>query len=343
MRVLLTGHRGYVGTVLTTMLVDAGHDVVGCDIDLFERATYPSGQREVAIPAIERDVRDITPGDLEGFDAVLHLAGLSNDPLGDLDPALTAQINHLASVELARSSKAAGVERFVFSSSCSNYGAGGKDMLDEGSDFNPVTPYGHSKADTERDVAPMADDNFSPTFLRSSTAYGVSPRLRFDLVLNNLTAWAYTTGEVFMKSDGTPWRPIVHIEDMAAAFVATLDAPREAIHNEAFNVGSTAENYRISELAELVAATVPDSRVEYAEGAGPDTRTYRVNCDKIADVLPTYKPTWTAQKGIDELLASYQAVGIDPADFEGPRYKRIDHLKMLLADGVIAGDLRRIS
>ncbi len=339
MRVLVTGHNGYVGTVLVPMLQRAGHDVVGLDTDLYQAATF-GDETTTPIPAINKDVRDVTRADIDGFDAILHLAGLSNDPLGDLNPELTYEINHRASVQLAEIAKEVGVERYVFSSSCSNYGAGVDDWLNEESAFNPVTPYGRSKVMVEQDVAKMADDRFSPTFLRSATAYGVSPRLRFDLVINNLTAWAYTTGLVYLKSDGTPWRPVVHIEDMALAFVAALHAPRELIHNEAFNVGRPEENYRIRELAEIVAETVPGSRVEFAEGASPDKRNYRVDSSKIARVLPEYKPQWTARRGAQELYEAYQKVGLQLDEFEGPRYRRIDHIKMLIAEGRLDDRLR---
>lgn len=340
MRVLVTGHNGYVGTVLVPMLVKAGHDVVGLDTDLYQAATFGEENSTVAVPAIQKDVRDVTHADIDGFDAILHLAGLSNDPLGDLNPELTYEINHRASVRLAEIAKELGVERYIFSSSCSNYGAGVDDWLTEESAFNPVTPYGKSKVMVEQDVAKMADDNFSPTFLRSATAYGVSPRLRFDLVINNLTAWAYTTGLVYLKSDGTPWRPVVHIEDMALAFVAALHAPRELIHNEAFNVGRPEENYRIRELAEIVAEVVPNSRVEFAEGASPDKRNYRVDSSKIARTLPEYKPQWTARRGAQELYEAYRRVGLQVEEFEGPRYRRIDHIKMLMAEGRLDDRLR---
>lgn len=340
MRVLVTGHNGYVGTVLVPMLLDAGHEIVGLDSNLYQAATFGEEIETRNITSINKDVRDVTHADLEGIDAVLHLAGLSNDPLGDLNPELTYEINHRASVRLAELSKEMGVERYIFSSSCSNYGAGVEDWLNEESAFNPVTPYGRSKVMVEQDVAKMADDHFSPTFLRSSTAYGVSPRLRFDLVLNNLTAWAYTTGLVYLKSDGTPWRPVVHIEDMALAFVAALHAPRELIHNEAFNVGRPEENYRIRELAEIVAEVVPNSRVEFAEGASPDKRNYRVDSSKIARTLPEFKPKWTARLGAAQLYEAYQKVGLKLDDFEGPRYRRIDHIKMLISSGRLNDRLR---
>jgi nucleoside-diphosphate-sugar epimerase len=338
MRVLLTGHHGYIGAVLAPMLVDAGHDVVGLDSDLFTSCTY--GEWKESIPSIHKDVRDIDTADLEGFDAVLHLAGLSNDPLGDLNPDLTLEINHRASVRLAEYAREAGVQRFIFSSSCSNYGAAGNDILTEESAFNPVTPYGRSKVLVEQDVARLATGDFSPTFLRNATAYGVSPFLRFDLVLNNLVAWAYTTGKIMMKSDGTPWRPIVHIEDISLAFLAVLHAPREKIHNEAFNVGQTSENYRVRELAMIVKDTVPGCDVTFAEGAGPDLRNYRVNSDKIARVLPEYQPRWTARKGAQELYDSYRRYGLALDDFEGPRYKRIAHIRRLMESGAVDPSLR---
>jgi nucleoside-diphosphate-sugar epimerase len=338
MRVLVTGHKGYIGTILVPMLLAAGHETVGFDSDLYERSTFGDGIAE--IPEIRKDIRDVEKSDLEGFDAVLHLAGLSNDPLGNLNPNLTYEINHQASVRIAELSKQAGVSRYIFSSSCSNYGAGGEDLLNEESAFNPVTPYGESKVKVEQDVSKLADDNFSPTFLRNSTAYGVSPRLRFDLVLNNLVAWAFTTGKVFIKSDGTPWRPIVHIEDISRAFVAVLEAPREAIHNDAFNVGRNEDNYRIRELADIVKETVPGCQIEYAEDAGPDKRCYRVDCSKILRVVPAFKPQWNARKGAQELLDAYKKIGLTLEEFEGPKYQRIAHIKQLLSSNLLDDNLR---
>ena len=320
------------------MLQMAGHEIVGIDSDLFEHSTFGSGVP--SIPSLRKDIRDVQASDLEGFDALLHLAALSNDPLGDLNPKITYDINHLATVRLARLAKQVGISRFIFSSSCSTYGAAGDAMINEEAAFNPVTPYGHAKLLAEQDVSQLADESFSPTFLRNATAYGVSPRLRFDLVLNNLVAWAFTTGRVFVKSDGTPWRPIVHIEDIARAFIATLQAPREVVHNQAFNIGHNDENYRISELADIVEETVPGCRVEYAEDAGPDKRCYRVDCSKAARLLPEFKPQWTARRGAQELYEAYKTVGLCLEDFEGPRYKRIAHIQQLLGSGRLDESLR---
>jgi nucleoside-diphosphate-sugar epimerase len=320
------------------MLIDAGHDVAGIDTDLYEQCTF--GDAFPDIEGLKKDIRDIEKSDLEGFDAVIHLAALSNDPLGDLNPEITMEINHGASVRLAKLSKEAGVSRFLFSSSCSNYGAAGENLVDESAEFNPVTPYGISKVRVEQDLIKLADNRFSPILFRSGTAYGVSPRLRFDLVLNNLVAWALTTGKVFLKSDGTPWRPIVHIEDISRAFIAVLQAPRQVVHGQAFNVGISEENYRIRDLAEIVKDTVPNCRIEFAKDAGPDKRCYRVNCDKLPRLVPEFKPRWNARKGAKELYDAFKNANIAVEEFEGPRYRRISHIKKLLDDGQLDKSLR---
>lgn len=322
------------------MLIAQGHEVVGLDSDLFAHSTFGSQDQITEIPESTKDIRDVEASDLEGFEAILHLAALSNDPLGNLNPELTSQINHLASVKLAKLAKQVGVPRFIFSSSCSNYGAGGEDWLTEESSFNPVTPYGISKVRTEQDVSQLADDNFSPTFLRNATAFGFSPRIRFDLVLNNLVAWAFTTGRVYIKSDGTPWRPIVHIEDISRAFIAVMNAPREVVHNQGFNVGRNEDNYRIRELADIVEETVPGCKIEYAQDAGPDKRCYRVDCRKIRQAIPEFQPQWDARKGAQELYEAYQKVGLTLEEFEGPRYQRIAHVKQLLSSGKLDDTLR---
>lgn len=338
MRVLVTGSMGYIGAMLVPMLLKDGHDVVGMDTDYFSRCTFTGTLADV--PTLKMDVRDASAATVQGFDAVIHLGGLSNDPLGDYKPTLTEDINFKASVRLAQLAKQAGVQRFLFASSCSNYGAVGDQFLTEEAPFNPVTPYGVSKARVEQELRKLADESFTPVYLRASTAYGLSPRIRFDLVLNNLTAWAFTTGRVYLKSDGSPWRPIVHVEDICRAYIAALHAPREAVYNQGFNLGTTTENYQIRELAQMVAETVPGCRVDFAPDAGPDKRCYRVDCNKIARVLHGFKPQWTARRGVEQLYQVYKSIGLKLEDFEGPKFMRIAHVKKLVSEGLLDEDLR---
>jgi nucleoside-diphosphate-sugar epimerase len=338
MRILVTGHDGYIGGALVPMLQERGHEVVGLDSRLFAGCALGPEPPEVA--GSTTDIRDVTPAHFEGVDAVMHLAGISNDPLGDLRPETTYDINHIGAIRVAEAAKAAGVERYVFSSSCSLYGAHGDAPIDESAEFNPVTPYGDSKVLAERDLIAMADDDFSPTFLRNATAFGVSERVRGDLVVNNLVGLAVSTGKVLMKSDGSPWRPLVHIEDISLAFIAAVEAPREAVHLEAFNIGRTQENYRVREVAEIVADVVPGTELAFAENAGPDKRNYRVDCDKAANVLPGFEPTWTVRAGVEQLYQAYLEHGLDLDALNGPRFQRVRRIEELIANERLDPDMR---
>ena len=343
MRIFVTGVEGYIGALLAPMLEARGHDVVGTDTGYYRDGWLYSDKALKTFPRFfNRDLRRITADDLKGFDAVVHLAELSNDPLGQNKPEITYQINHLGSLNLARNAKAAGVARFVYTSSCSVYGVGSGDFLTEEAPVNPQTAYAHCKVNVERDVGGLADERFSPVFLRNATAYGPSPRMRFDIVLNNLVAWAVTKKLIYMKSDGTPWRPIAHIEDISRAFIAALEAHEEAVFNQAFNVGHTDHNYRIRDIAEIVADVVPGCKLEYSPDAGPDTRSYRVSFEKIARTLPAFKPKWDARLGAEQLYAAYRQSGLTLEEFEGPRYQRISHIKKLIDDGILDESLRHV-
>ena len=339
MRVLVTGHEGYIGAVMTEVLAAAGHEVVGLDSGLY--AGCDLGPAPAPVPVIGRDVRDVTADDLRGIDGVVHLAAISNDPIGQLNPDVTYAINHRASVRLAELAREAGASRFVFASSCSLYGAGGGDgLLDEGADFLPVTAYGESKVFGERDIAPLATDDFSPTFMRNATVYGASPRLRGDVVVNNLTGIAFATGKVVLKSDGSPWRPLVHVRDVCRVAAAILAAPRDRIHNLAVNVGRSSENYRIREVAEIVHDAIPGSSLTIADGAGPDLRNYRVDCSLLERLLPEAVPTMTVADGVQELLAWFRDHGLTAADLEGPRFTRLARISELADGGRLDDELR---
>jgi nucleoside-diphosphate-sugar epimerase len=338
MRVIVTGHHGYIGSVTVPALLAAGHDVVGIDTRFYDRCDLFTSD-----PPIEErriDVRELGVEDLRGVDAIVHLAALSNDPLGALSPELTLSINCDASVALARAAREAGVHRFVFASSCSMYGAGGGDLADEEAPLTPLTAYAESKVRAEAALHELADDSFSPVFMRNATAFGVSPRLRLDIVLNNLVAWALTTGEVRILSDGTPWRPLVHVQDIAQATAAILEAPREVVHGQAFNVGSNRDNYQVRDLAEIVAETVEGCTIEYAGSGDPDPRSYRVDFGRLATAFPRLDVRWDARAGAAELRDAYRDAGLTLTEFQGDRFIRLNRLNALLEQGALDPELR---
>jgi nucleoside-diphosphate-sugar epimerase len=340
MRVLVAGDRGYIGAVLVPFLRAAGHEVDGLDLGLYEGCDLGPALKGTGQVRF-RDMREVAPAELERYDAVICLAALSNDPVGDLNPDATYSINLDGTLHLAETAKAVGVSRFLFSSSCSLYGAAGSGAVGEDAEMFPITPYGQSKVDAERRLSLLADDNFSPVYLRNATAYGASTRLRLDIVVNNLTAIALTTGKVHLQSDGTPWRPLVHIEDISRAFLAILEAPRAVIHDQPFNVGRTEDNVQIRDVAEMVRAAVPGSRLTFAEGAGPDLRNYRADFSKLNDTFPDLKLRWSVREGIGELIAAYVRYSLTYDDFTSSRFIRLRRVRELLDQGLLDELLRR--
>jgi nucleoside-diphosphate-sugar epimerase len=339
MRVLLTGYQGYLGTVMAPILQAAGNDVTGLDSGYF--ADCVLGPEPTDPPGMRVDLRDVTTDHLRGFDAVIHLAALSNDPLGALAPRITYDINHHASVRLARLAKEAGVQRFLYASTCSVYGAAGQDLVTESAPLRPLTPYAESKVRVEDDVAAIADESFSPVFLRNATAFGFSPRLRADIVLNNLVGHAVLTGDVRVLSDGTPWRPLVHARDIATAFLLALEAPTDKIHCAAYNVGTESNNLTVAEIAQSVVEVVPGAKLLITGETGADPRSYRVDFSAFRNALG-FEAAWSIPDGAAELYKEYVSAGLTEHDF-AKRFTRLAHLEALRAAGVLDESMRRIT
>ena len=331
MKILVTGTEGYLGCLLAPTLIAEGHDVVGVDSGFYKMGWLYNGTPATPF-TLDKDIRALTVEDFDGVDAVVHMAELSNDPLGQLSPGLTHEVNHKGSVRLAEVAKRAGVKKFVYMSSCSVYGVASDRDVTEESPTNPQTAYADCKTLVERDVMPLADADFSPTFMRNATAFGASPRMRFDLVLNNLAGLAWTTKEIAMTSDGTPWRPLVHGLDIAQAITCVLDAPDDVVRGEIFNVGDTAQNYQVKEIAEAIAAVFPDCALSFGD-SGADNRSYRVSFEKINTKLPGFKCEWTAQRGAEQLRELFERIDLTAEDFQSRRYTRIAQLEWLLATG----------
>jgi nucleoside-diphosphate-sugar epimerase len=339
MRILVTGTEGYIGSILAPILMKSGHEVVGVDTGFYRDGWLYSNHQDTPFQPkmLNKDLRNLEPSDLEGIEAVIHLAELSNDPLGQNNPEVTYKINHQGSVNLAALCKDAGINRFVYTSSCSVYGAGSGDFLDEKSAVNPQTAYAECKVMVEKDVGAMADDSFSPVFLRNATAYGASPRMRFDIVLNDLSGIAWTENKIAMISDGTPWRPLVHVQDICAAIQCAVEAPTSAIHNQIFNVGHSDNNYRVKEIAEIVGGVFPGCEVTFGDSGG-DNRSYRVNFDKIASQLPGFECKWNAESGAQQLKAVYEQINMSSDVFRAKPFTRIKQLVYLIETNQIDRD-----
>lgn len=341
--ILVTGNTGYIGAVLTKFLMEHSYKVVGLDTKYYEGCKFYSEEVR-PFRQIIKDIRDVNEIDLEGITAIVHLAALSNDPLGEINPSLTHQINYFASVKLAKLAKRLGIQRFIFSSSCSVYGiAVGDKPLTEESEFNPITAYAKAKVEAEREISKLADNNFHPVFMRNATVYGISPSLRLDLVVNNLVAWAYCTGKITIMSDGTPWRPIIHVEDLCKAFLVMIEAPIEKIHNQFFNVGINEENYQVKDIAREVKKIVPNSHIEILNKTGPDERTYRVDFSKIKRTFPQFTPTWNLRKGIEELYQAYKNFNLTQKDLESPKYFRVRWIRYLIESKKLDNNLRKLN